>query len=401
MNHQFGLHEMLPELAPSTNGESPESGLGEMSTLENSFLGEEEALLGETYGENLHEEEALLGETYGENLGEEESLLGETYGENLHEEEALLGETYGENLHEEEALLGETYGENLGEEESLLGETYGENLGEEETSMHHFGAMEYHEQGEEFFKRAFRKIGRFVKSAAPLLKKIASVAAPLVAKAVGGAFGGPAGAMIASKLASAGVKALGGGGGLQIPGLGGLPMPGGISIPGLFENQESSQEAQEAHHEAQHELTHELAAHEAQAEMIAHFAAQSESHMETEALIGSAVAITLSPRERQALRTLLPALVRAAGIVTVLLRKQRITRPLVRTVPTIVRRTARTLVRGAQRGKPITRARAARVMAAHTRQVLGSPGQCTMVIARNLRYAKPLARPLTRSAISI
>src|SRR5262249_43944403 len=54
--------------------------------------------------------------------------------------------------------------------------------------------LEQHElagerDGEEFFGRIARGIGRFARRAAPLLKNIARVAAPMVGTAIGGPFG--------------------------------------------------------------------------------------------------------------------------------------------------------------------------------------------------------------------
>src|SRR5437016_10334657 len=64
-----------------------------------------------------------------------------------------------------------------------------EGEGEDELELHHEGEYE----GEQFFKRLrrlARGVGRFVKSAAPILARVAKVAAPLVATAVGGPLGG-------------------------------------------------------------------------------------------------------------------------------------------------------------------------------------------------------------------
>ena len=78
----------------------------------------------------------------------------------------------------------------------------------------------------------------------------------------------------------------------------------------------------------------------------------------------------------------MPNLVRGAGILTRVLRMRRATRPFVRVVPTIVRRTVRTL-----------RRRAGQIMARQTRRVLSSPRYCGAVLRRNVRATSRLARP--------
>jgi hypothetical protein len=126
---------------------------------------------------------------------------------------------------------------------------------------------------------------------------------------------------------------------------------------------------------------------------MAHYAAFSESEHEAEAFAGAATTITLSPRDRRALRRMVPHLVRGAGVLTRILRMRRSTRPFVRVVPTIVRRTVRTLRRGAATGRPITRRRAGAAMARQTRRVLSSPRYCGAVLRRNIRAARAVTRP--------
>src|SRR5207248_10888512 len=67
-----------------------------------------------------------------------------------------------------------------------------------------FGTHEVHHEGEEFFGRAFKRIARgvggFIRRAAPILKSVARIAAPMVATAVGGPLGGLLGKVAASAL---------------------------------------------------------------------------------------------------------------------------------------------------------------------------------------------------------
>jgi hypothetical protein len=149
-----------------------------------------------------------------------------------------------------------------------------------------------------------------------------------------------------------------------------------------FEQHESSQEV--AHEIAQHETTH----HEALAEMMAEMAAHEHHEGQAEAMIGGAVVTVLSPRDRRALRRLLPHLVRGAAILTRILRRRRATRPVVRAVPTIMRRTVATLKRQAAAGKPVTRQAAGRAAAIEVRRVLSSPSACAAAIRQNVRSAR-------------
>src|ERR1700719_3339105 len=69
----------------------------------------------------------------------------------------------------------------LEEELGGLGE-FEQHEGEQHELSHEF-------EGDQFFGRIFRGIGRFVRRAAPFLKTIARVAAPIVGTAIGGPFG--------------------------------------------------------------------------------------------------------------------------------------------------------------------------------------------------------------------
>jgi hypothetical protein len=113
-------------------------------------------------------------------------------------------------------------------------------------------------------------------------------------------------------------------------------------------------------------------------------------------MIGAATVTMLSAADRAALRRILPHLVRGTAILTRILRRRRITRPAVRAVPTVVRRTVQALTQRAAAGQPVTRRTAARVMAGQTRRVLGSPRTCAAAIQRNVRAAHAVARTARR-----
>jgi hypothetical protein len=258
----------------------------------------------------------------------------------------------------EEELGSEFEGDMEGEFESELdGEFEGELEGELEWELE--GEFE----GEEFFRRIARGIGGFVRRAAPVLRRVAQVAAPIVGTAVGGPLGGAIGRVAASAL-----------------------------------REEEFEYEQEGEYEAdlEGEMEEEVAApttpQEALAELMADVAAQAQTEAEAEAMAGAATVATLSLADRAALRTILPHLVRGTAVLTRLLRRRRITRPAVRAVPTIIRRTTRTLRQRASTGQPITRRTAARAMAAQTRRVLGSPRTCATAMQRNIRATRVVRR---------
>lgn len=319
----------------------------------------------ETEGEGAHEFEGELAHELGEAEGEGESLFGEGEGEGEGEFEGEAhpeGEFEGELAHEFE---GETAHEFEGEDELLFGQGEGEFAGE---FSHESGFGE----GEQFFGKALRGIGRFVKNNAGTFKAIGRIAAPLVAKAVGGALGGPAGAMIGSKLGSFVAGQL-------------KEMQAEMEFAG-----ESAHESHESSHEGEleaHEVTP-VGQHEALGELFAQRAVLAASEAEAEAFIGAATTATITPRERAALRRVLGDMVSGAAVLTRVLRLRRSTRPAVRLVPDIVRRTTRSLVRCAASGRPVTRQLAARVMAAQTRRVLGSPRYAASAMSRSYRRAR-------------
>src|ERR1700735_1505002 len=215
-----------------------------------------------------------------------------------------------------------------------LGNIAGGLLGESEDEL------ENEDETEEFFG----SIGKFLKRAAPILKKVAKVAAPIVGTAVGGPFG----AMLGKAASSA-----------------------------LGEEEAVWEYEDESETEGEEEMTQEISSHEltnneAVAEMMAESASQEQNESEAEAMAGAAAVSVISPKDRRALRRVLPHLVRGAAVLTRILRRRRSTRPAVRAVPTIVRRTVRDLKRRAASGKPVTRRAAGRAAAKQVRRVLGS-----------------------------
>jgi hypothetical protein len=314
----------------------------------------------------------------------QETELQSEFEQELHEQELHEQELH-ELEAEQEGLLG-GIGNILG---GLLGE--GESTGEMEAELEGVHELELEgefegegegelelESGEQFFGG----IGRFLKRAAPLLKQVARVAAPIVGTAIGGPAGTALGGL-ASKLLSETEMELEGEGELELEG----------ELEGELEAETESL------HEVAHEISsHETTMHEALAEMMAEAASHEMHEGQAEALVGAATVTVLSPRDRRALRRLLPHLVRGAAVLTRILRRRAATRPAVRAVPTIMRRTVSTLKKQAAAGRPITRRTAARAAARQVRRVLANPRAVGAAVACNMRAGRAMRRPQRRFA---
>jgi nitrogen regulatory protein PII-like uncharacterized protein len=356
--------------------------LGSIGNVLGGLLGEGE----EETASPHHEFEAAghLPELEGHPAHEYEGLSAHEYeGHPMHEYEGLSAHEYeGLSAHEYEGHPAHEYeGHPAHEYEGLSAHEYeGHPMHEYEgLSAHEYEGHPMHE--EQFFKRIARGIGRFVRRAAPIFKRIASIAAPIVGTAIGGPFGAALGKVASSALGEEELAHQ-----HELFGESEFELTGGVH--------ESTQAAHEIAHEiVHHEVTH----HEAMAEMMAQQAAFEHNEGQAEAMVGAAVITVLSPRDRRDLRRILPHLIRGVAVLTRILRRRRITRPAVRAVPTIVRRTVQTLKRQAAAGEPITRRAAARAAATQVRQVLGNPSICTAAISQNLRANRMLRRTSARS----
>src|SRR5947207_1980922 len=89
-----------------------------------------------------------------------------------------------------------------------------------------------------------------------------------------------------------------------------------------------------------------------------------------------------------AMKHVLPRLTRGAVQVTRQLRQNPSTRPLVRTMPTIARRTVADIARQVERGRPVTPDMATRFLAREARRVLDDPNQAVQAY----RQARALHR---------
>jgi hypothetical protein len=309
----------------------------------------QESELESEFEQELHETESETGLESEGILGSIGNVLGGLLGEGESEDE-LESELEGEGEYEDE---GEGEGI-LGAIGSALGGLLGEGESEGELELEH---------GEQFFGG----LGKLLRRAAPVLRSVAKVALPVVASAFG-----PAGTVVGG-LAS---KLLGEG-----------------EMEGELEDELGAHEM-EGESEAEMEIAnHEYTTHEALAEMMAGEAAHEMHEGEAEAAVGASVVTTLSPRDRRAFQRILPNLVRATALITRLLRRRRVSRPFVRVMPTVVRRTIKSLKRQAAQGRPITKRVAARTMARHVRQVIARPRVCAAALRRNIQVSRRMRRP--------
>ncbi len=257
------------------------------------------------------------------------------------------------------------------EDEDFLGtaaQEFGE--GEDELEGEWQSEWEYETDGEEFlnFKKLAKGIGGFVRRAAPILRQVAKVAAPMVGTAVGGPLGGMLGKAASSLLE------------------GEFEDEFETGLAGEFEDEYEYEDEYEGEFEA------EMPTNPA-AELMAAVASQARTEAEAEAMAGAATLLSMSPADRAELRKILPHMVRGTAVLTRVLRSRRATRPAVRVVPTIVRRSAHSLAQRAAAGQPVTKQAAARVMATQTRRVLGSPRTCARAMQTNARASRVATRP--------
>lgn len=151
------------------------------------------------------------------------------------------------------------------------------------------------------------------------------------------------------------------------------------------------------------ELEGELASHEqaheaALTEVLAAEAAHTESESEAEALLGTALPVTI--RIMGGTRTLRPVLPTLARANTRLVRSLRRSGPagpqLLRVVPAIQRRTVASLRAAQRQGRPITPSLVAQVMAAQSARVLGTPQLTGRAIVRNTAIRQSTVAPARR-----
>ena len=212
----------------------------------------------------------------------------------------------------------------------------------------------------EFLKKAWGGIKNAAKKVAPLAKRLA----PLAGKVIGGAFGGPPGAMIGSKLGGA---------------VGNLEsdFEDGFDAYGDYEDESDSADEMDAEGFMPFDSEDEEVA-----EYMADVAAKAPSTSDSQAIV-SAATTALASKAPVQVKKVAPTLASGAARMTHLLKKHPKARILVKAVPTIAKKTVATLTKKAAKGKTVTPRTAKRVMAKHAMRVLGNPGELANALAKN------------------
>jgi hypothetical protein len=134
---------------------------------------------------------------------------------------------------------------------------------------------------------------------------------------------------------------------------------------------------------------------DAMMEHLGHAAAEAQGEAEAESLAGAIIplAARVIPQAAPTLARAMPALVSGVSGVVRRLHRDPATRPLVRVVPTIVRRTAADIAQTTSRGVAVTPQQALRILARQILRVLGSP----QTSAQAFRRSRTLDRKFHRN----
>jgi hypothetical protein len=240
---------------------------------------------------------------------------------------------------------------------------------------------EFEAESEEFFRRIAGLARRAASS--PALRQVALRAARGalsgmggVGSALGGAIGGARGASLGRNLGAA----------------------AGRYASGRLPQREWEYEGEfEGEYEGEWEVNPIRRVYpQALMEHLGHAAAEAESEEEAEAFLGALVplAARLIPRAASSVMRVAPSLIRGVAGAARTLRRNPATRPLVRTLPTVVRQTTASLARQASQGRPVTPQSAVRTLAQQTRRMVGSPQRA----AQAYRRSRALDRNFHRSA---
>lgn len=226
-------------------------------------------------------------------------------------------------------------------------------------------------ESEEFFRRLAALAGRAIRS--PALRRIGRQAGLAALRAGAGALGNIG-------------QAIGGGTGTA-GGRIGASLGGGL---GSYLGSLIPQQEFEGEFEDEFEFEGELnpirrVYPDALMEHLGHAAAEAESEAEAEAFIGALIplAARLIPRVAPAIMRAAPGLIRGLAGAARTLRRSPTTRPLVRALPTVVRRTAASLAQQGAQGRPVTPRAAVQTLARQTAGVLGSPQQAVQAYRRS------------------
>jgi hypothetical protein len=223
-------------------------------------------------------------------------------------------------------------------------------------------------ESEEFFRRLAGLAQQAVRS--PTLRRAAQVAARSAARSAAGSLGG-----VGTALGGAARPA-----GAQAGAAGGAAL--GRILADLLPRQGGPR--RELEWEAEANPIRRVYP-DALMEHLGHRAAETASEAEAEALMSALVplAARLAPQAAGAILRVSPQLARGVAGVTRALRADPATRPLVRTVPRIVRATAASIARQAASGQPVTPRGAVSALAGQTARTLASPQRCATAWQRS------------------
>ncbi|AUT00239.1 hypothetical protein CLI64_07500 [Nostoc sp. CENA543] len=129
-------------------------------------------------------------------------------------------------------------------------------------------------------------------------------------------------------------------------------------------------------------------------ENLAYRAAHSESEAEAEAFLGALIplATRLIPQAAQVLTTVAPSLIQGVSRMGQTWYRSPRTRPLLQTVPQIVKRTVTTIANQAQQGKPVSPKTAVRTLAGNTARVLNNPKNVALVMKNSHKAQHRVAK---------
>src|ERR1051325_3739493 len=247
------------------------------------------------------------------------------------------------------------------------------------------GEFEAESEGEYEAEEFFGRLASLARRAAqnPALRRVAFSAARSALGGVGGNLGGAIGGARGAALG----RDLGATLGRHASGW--LPQreyEGEFELEGEYEFEGESEFEGEFELEGEYEINPQRRIYnEALMEHFGHAAAEAETEEEAEAFIGALVPIAarLATRAAPAIMRAAPQLMRGVSGVARTLMRSPTTRPLVRALPTIVRRTAATVAQQVGRGQRVTPTGAVRTLARQTARVLSSPQRSVQAYRRS------------------
>ena len=298
----------------------------------------------------MFEKQSAFGDMEDEGFGLEETGDGLDF---LSDESEYEDEGFGEL---------EDFGDMMGADTlGATGEGYADGFGVD-GYVDGFGGFDGEADNDEFLGSVWKAAKGAAKKLAPLAKKFA----PAIGTVIGSAIAGPAGAALGGKLGSV-VKSLES----EDEGETEDEMNAPVRVPPIDDG-----------------LSEAMAV------------AASKSRPADAQSLGSALTVTIASRAPLSVKAVLPVLAKASGDVARNLAASSDPRAkaLIRTLPSIQKKTIATLTRKAQTGKPVTPRTAVRVMARHASRVMGNPQAIATALANNAVKKRGIDRKAVAAA---